>query len=433
MNITSWGNYKTIDAKIVEPRTYTELWSLLLSNKNYIPRGEGKSYGDSALNECVIKGAGLNHLLEFDKERGILRCQSGVTLERILDEFVPRGWFIYSSPGTKLISVGGAVASDVHGKSHHKEGSFSDHLHSFKIMLPTGEMINCSRDQNPGLFKATCGGMGLTGFITEVTLQLKPISSSRLNVKTVASRGLSQVMELFDEYEKWDYSVAWLDCIGREPADIPSIFTVGQFSETGSLNVHKKQKWAVPFNMPDWTLNPYTARLFNCAYYWLNRLGGEEKEVHYDSFFYPLDSIGKWNRLYGKSGFTQYQFVVPQENSFRTIRDVLNIIQRSDQESYLAVLKKFGEGNDNFLSFPQMGFSLALDFQINSQLFDLLNKLDTLITERGGRIYLTKDAHISEDIFKKGYPRHKDFLKVLESYDIRGQIGSLQSKRIGLT
>lgn len=433
MNITSWGNYKSVDAEIFEPRTYAELRSLMQQTQEYIPRGEGKSYGDSALNECVIKSGGLNHLLDFDDEKGILRCHSGVTLERILDEFVPRGWFIYSSPGTKLISVGGAVASDVHGKSHHKEGSFSDHIYSLKILLPTGEMVHCSREETPDLFKATCGGMGLTGFITEVTLQLKPISSSMLNVNTVAGRGLSEVMERFDEYEDWDYSVAWLDCIGRKPDDIPSIFTVGQFSETGSLIAHKGQKWTIPFNMPDWTLNHFSARMFNYAYYWLNRFGDEEKEVHYDSFFYPLDSIGKWNRLYGKSGFTQYQFVVPLENSFDTIRDVLNIIQRSDQESYLAVLKKFGEGNANFLSFPQKGFSLALDFQVGPGLFDLLNELDTLINERGGRIYLTKDVHISEDIFKEGYPRHKDFMKVLESYNIRGRVGSLQSKRIGLT
>lgn len=433
MKISSWGNYKSVDAEIISPRTYSELKSFITQKQPFIPRGEGKSYGDSALANTVIRSEGLNHFLDFDTDRGILRCQSGVTLEMILEAFVPRGWFLYSTPGTKLISVGGAVASDVHGKSHHKEGTFGEHIYSLKLMLPDGNILECSNDKNADLFRATCGGMGLTGFILEVTLQLKPISSSYLQTIVKSGYGLKNTMQLFHEFRDADYSVAWLDCINRTAENLVSIFSAGHFQEKGSLDKHQQQKLSVPGIFPSFLLNRYSAALFNRLYYWKNRFSSSQKSEHYDSFFYPLDSVANWNRVYGKSGFTQYQFVVPHDSSFEVLSEIINRIHKSDFNSYLAVLKEFGKQNDHFLSFPMEGFSLAVDFKIKEGIFDFLSELDEIVINNGGRIYLTKDAHISKRTFKKGYPEYQQFLDVLDRYNISGQTESLQSKRIGIS
>lgn len=425
-SITSWGNYPRIQAETVSPDKFQVHESL-----SGIPRGLGRSYGDSALTDTIIQSDNLSRFIEFDEDSGLLRCEAGVSLDTILKVFVPKGWFLSVTPGTKFVTVGGAIASDVHGKNHHTEGSFSDHVTSL-ILNIAGKSIECSKDQNPKLFKATCGGMGLTGLITEATIKLKPINSAYIKQKTIKARNLAHVMELFEKYNSYTYSVAWIDCLSTGDKLGRSLLMLGEHSDVGKLNTHNEGKLTVPCNMPSFLLNKYTIQAFNSAYSNKQLKDEVDNIVHYDPFFYPLDGINNWNRMYGKKGFTQYQFVIPKKAGLEGLSEILTAIAESKQGSFLAVLKAFGPGNDNLLSFPMEGYTLALDFKINDKLFKLLDKLDMIVRKHEGRLYLSKDVRMSEAMFKQSYPQWEEFHSIRKQYGADKLYQSLQSKRIGL-
>lgn len=426
--LTSWGKYPLIDANITTPSTSQNLTELGLTG---IGRGLGRSYGDSALSEQVIESQKLNHFISFDEVSGLLRCEAGVSLNDILTMFVPKGWFLPVTPGTKFVTVGGAIASDVHGKNHHLEGSFSDHVTSFTLIINNKKFI-CSKEENSDLFYATSGGMGLTGVITEATFKLKPIKSAYINQKIVKAQNLGAALELFEQYEKTTYSVAWIDCLSTGKSLGRSLLMLGEHSDDGKLPTHKDGLFNMPCDMPSFLLNKYTIQTFNTAYY--NKQLKEEinNTVHYDSFFYPLDGINNWNRMYGSNGFTQYQFVIPKEAGKEGLTEILEAIAESKQGSFLAVLKVFGKGNQNLLSFPMEGYTLALDFKLNDKLFTLLNRLDAIVRKYDGRLYLSKDVRMSEEMFKVSYPKWKEFQAVRKRYGADELYHSLQSKRIGL-
>ena len=398
--ITSWGKYPLIDADINAPSTSEELANEMQSG---IARGLGRSYGDSALSENIVVSEQLNHFILFDEETGTLCCEAGVSLDEILINFVPKGWFLSVTPGTKFVTVGGAIASDVHGKNHHLEGSFSDHVTSITLITNEQE-ITCSREDNPDLFHATCGGMGLTGIITEATFKLKPITSAYINQKVVKAKNLETALALFEQYKDVTYSVAWIDCLSTGDNLGRSLLMLGEHADKGELTTHKDGLLNMPCDMPSFLLNKYTIQAFNSAYY--NKQLKEEvnNTVHYDPFFYPLDGINNWNRMYGGNGFTQYQFVIPKVAGKEGLTEILAAIAESKQGSFLAVLKVFGEGNKNHLSFPMEGYTLALDFKLNDKLFALLDRLDIIVRKYKGRLYLTKDVRMSEEMFKAGSP-----------------------------
>lgn len=430
MRLNSWGMYPLIKNKNFIFQTKEELKNKLEENNTFIPFGNGRSYGDSALNENIIYCKPYNYFLDFDENTGLLHCQSGVMLSEIIDTFVARGWFLKVTPGTKLITIGGAIASDIHGKNHHVEGCFSSCVEEFTLMLPSGEIRTCKKGDE--LFFATCGGMGLTGIILEAKIYLKRINSKYINQTTIKTKNLKETFEAFEKYSYLPYSVAWIDCLARDENIGKCLLMVGDFADDGKLDFKEKKKKNIPFNFPSFTLNNLSVKAFNWLYYKKAPMGESKQKVDIDTFFYPLDAINNWNRIYGKGGFTQYQFILPKEISFEGLREILTEISNSGKGSFLAVLKLYGKANENYLSFPIEGYSLALDFKIEKGLFELLEKLDQIVLKYSGRIYLTKDVRVSKETFEKGYPNIEKFRNLRKEYGMDKKFQSLQSKRVGI-
>jgi len=430
MNLNSWGMYPVIKNKKVVFHTKEELKDKLSQQKNTIPFGNGRSYGDSALAENIIYCKPYNYFLDFDEENGILHAQSGVMLSEILEAFVPKGWFLKVTPGTKLITIGGAIASDIHGKNHHVEGCFSECVEEMSIMLPDSSIATCKKGDE--LFRATCGGMGLTGVILDAKISLKKINSKYINQTTIKTKNLKETFEAFEKYAHLPYSVAWIDCLASGENIGKCLLMVGDFADDGDLSFKEKKKLNIPFNFPSFALNNLSVKAFNWLYYKKAPDGESHQRVDIDTFFYPLDAINNWNRIYGKGGFTQYQFILPKEVSFEGLQEILGAISKSGKGSFLAVLKLYGKANDNYLSFPMEGYSLALDFKIEKGLFELLDRLDEIVLKYGGRIYLTKDVRVSKETFEKGYPMIEKFREFRKANGMDIKFQSLQSKRVGI-
>lgn len=434
MNITGWGKYPDINANIIRPRTNGAVTELLTNRDDFvgIARGLGRSYGDSSLHSNVVDLTELDHFLDFDEHAGTLTCAAGVSLEAIVKYFLPRGWFLPVTPGTKFVTVGGAIASDVHGKNHHLVGSFGDHVLSLRLITAEGETVTCTPTQNTALFAATLGGMGLTGVIIDAVIRLIPVPSSQIEETTIKAANLTEVLALFEEHGASTYSVAWIDCLATGDKLGRSLLMLGEHADTGQFFPPKASALNVPCDMPAALLNRYSIQAFNTLYYHRAHKKLSRRLVHYEPFFYPLDGIHHWNRMYGKNGFTQYQFVLPKTAGREGMTTILNKIARSKRGSFLAVLKAFGKGNDNYLSFPMEGYTLALDFKLEPGLFPLLNELDRVVLDYGGRLYLTKDARMSETTFKKSYANWEKFMTVRTKHGADKVFNSLQSKRLGI-
>jgi decaprenylphospho-beta-D-ribofuranose 2-oxidase len=434
MLIHGWGRHPVIDAQVHAPLTSTAVSAALnkCSESAVIARGMGRSYGDSALAPHVISTAYLNLLLDFDQENGIARCGAGVTLAELLEVLSARGWFLPVTPGTKFVSVAGAIASDVHGKNHHLDGCFSEYVDRFNLLLASGEVVTCSRNEHSDLFHATCGGMGLTGIILEATLRLKRIASTFIDQTTYKAHNLADALDLFDAHHGAPYSVAWIDCLVTGDALGRSLVMLGSHSGYGGLAPQRKRSLAVPIDMPASMLNRFSIAAFNTLYFHRIRHSPLKQQVHYEPFFYPLDGIHDWNRLYGKRGFVQYQFALPKTAGSSGMTAILEKIVASGRGSFLAVLKAFGKENANLLSFPTEGYTLALDFKLADGLFALLEELDAMVLDHGGRIYLAKDARMSEKTFKHSYARWEEFQDTRARYGALGRFASEQSKRLGM-
>ena len=437
MKVGNWSNYPIVDS---EMKSYNGSGKLPFS-KPFIPRGNGRCYGDSSLNNNIASMLGHNKALAFDVKSGIFTCQAGMTLDRVLEITVPSGWFLPVTPGTKFISIGGAVASNVHGKNHHFDGSFNRHVLKIELLSATGEIVTCSSTQNTELFETTSGGMGLTGIILQVTFQLKKIESSYIANKSIKAKNLDELVDLFRENEKVTYSVSWIDCLQTGKSKGRGLLMLGEHAKFDELNDQQKEnplvphppsKITFPINLPPNSINKISVKAFNTAYYGKQFSREQHSIIHYDPFFYPLDAILMWNRVYGKKGFLQYQFVIPFGQSNNGMHKVLDKIREYGQGSPLVVLKLFGK-QDDFISFPMEGFTLALDFPIRKGLFEFLDELDRMIIDLGGRHYLTKDARMSKETFFKGYPNAQEFAERIKKYNPDYRFSSLQSERLGLT
>jgi len=357
--------------------------------------------------------------LFFDKKNGLLKAESGILLADILDIIVPHGFFLPVTPGTKWISLGGAVASNIHGKNHHKEGGIANYIVSFELINESGESIFCSRTENTALFSETIGGMGLTGIISSITLQLKTIETSFIQQKSIKAKNLEELLDLFEQHHHFTYSVAWIDCLKKGKNLGRSILMLGEHATKNELSsnqkialkLHPNKTINIPFYFPNFSLNRYSIQLFNALYY--NKQWDKEKNslVHYDSFFYPLDKINNWNKIYGNNGFTQYQLVIPFERGREGLKEIIHTISQSGIGSFLAVLKTFGKKDEfaSSLSFPMEGYTLALDFKISPEVFSLLDQLDKIVSAYNGKLYLTKDARMPKAMFEKCYPNFKAF------------------------
>lgn len=425
--VSNWGNYPVVEKEMRSEDNYDEIKKFILNNNEVIARGNGRCYGDAALGEAIFSTKKLNKFISFDRINGILECESGVLLTEILDVIVPQGYFLSVTPGTRLITIGGAIASDVHGKNHHSEGCFSNYVLEFSIMVENGEIKKCSREENSDLFWATMGGMGLTGIILSAKIKLKNIETAYIRQEQIKAENLDEIFDLFEESESWTYSVAWIDCLQKGKNIGRSIMMRGEHAlkselpakyQEKPLKLKKKLTPTVPFYFPSFVLNTWTVKLFNWLYF--NKQKKVVKNyIDYDTFFYPLDVINDWNKIYGKNGFIQYQMIIPREKGKEGMKQILETIAKSGQGSFLAVLKRYGASHpEAYNSFPIDGYSVALDFKINAQLKQLVANLDKIVEDFGGRIYLTKDSMSKPSL--TNYLKNTDSTKFV----------SLQSKRI---
>jgi len=430
MKINGWGRYPVCDATILCPKTQ-EHYQQALQSGSFISRGLGRSYGDSANSAIVVQSNYWDHLIEFDSLTGILRCEAGLSLSQILKLTVPQGWFLPVTSGTSFVTIGGAIASDIHGKNHHLSGTFTQHVLSIEMMLGNGEIVALSKTNMSELFQATCGGMGLTGIILSAAIQLIPIESPFIKQTTLKAKSLEAVCEQFDDNNSSTYSVAWIDCLSLGKNLGRSLLMLGEHcAGNGVLKIPKSIN--VPFTLPSATLNSYSIKAFNALYYHKNLSARKQAIIPLQTYFYPLDTLTNWNRLYGKSGFIQYQFVIPQSVGMMGLKAILQVIAQSGMGSFLAVLKVFGKANTNYLSFPLEGYTLALDFKLSVDTLKLVKRLDSMVLGFGGRLYLTKDALMTEAFFKTSYPDWEKFEAIRHQYGAIGKFASDQSRRIGL-
>ena len=410
----AWGKLRPARATVCTPA-----WppAALPGPGPLLAYGLGRSYGDSCLLDggTMIETRFLDRIRAFDPHTGLLRAEAGISLDAILRFCVPRGWFLPTTPGTALVTLGGAIANDVHGKNHHRSGCIGNHIPAFDLLRSDQPVQTCHAGD--ALHAATIGGLGLTGLITAAQIQLTPIRSAFLDVELIRFSGLDEFMALSAESAAtWEHTVAWIDCIAGGALLGRGIFIRGNWSDRGALTLHRPARLSVPMDLPACTLNRFSVRAFNTLYY--RRFCGKTKTLHqhYAPFFYPLDGVGQWNRIYGKRGFYQYQCVTPPAAGTGPMVQILKQIAASGQASFLAVLKTFGHvASPGLLSFPTPGITLALDFaDRGARTRELFDRLDAIVRDAGGRLYPAKDARMRADDFPRFYPQLETFRNHLD-------------------
>lgn len=418
-NVQSWGRYpKHFPAMILRPDWLSDI--TFPNEVAVLGFGLGRSYGDSCQNSngTIIDCSRLNRMLGFDETTGILRCESGVSLGDILHEFTPRGWFLPVTPGTKFVTVGGAVANDVHGKNHHCEGTFGRHILRFGLLRSNGESLECSPESNADLFRATIGGMGLTGIITWAEVQLKRIETPFIAKESRRFASLDEFFDISTEFDtRFSYTVSWTDCVSPLKFGRGILMAGNHAVVSDSLpEVPHARTKIFPFDMPSWALNRYSILAFNASYYRSHFSQLRRSIEYYDSFFYPLDAILHWNRMYGRRGFLQYQFHAPFSAGKEVVSDIFRRIARSGEGSFLAVLKTFGSiKSPGLMSFPREGVNLALDFPFRGKsTLKLLDILDDAVADAGGAVYPAKDARMSARAFKRFFPQWNEFAQFID-------------------
>jgi FAD/FMN-containing dehydrogenase len=438
--IHGWGRYPRGRAELVRPERLREVAPP--ATGAVIARGQGRSYGDAAMssNGVVMLTERLNRFLHFDEANGELTAEAGTTVAELLDVLLPRGFFPTVTPGTKHVSLGGCFAADVHGKNHHRDGAFAEHVNEIELVTADGERRRCSRQEDSELFWTTAGGMGLTGLITQLTLKLLSVESVWVIARNHPARDLDALFEMLEDDEYDDkYSVAWVDALARGARLGRGILTTGHHATLDELPQSfisplardATSSYQVPFDFPSWILNRTSLAAFNEIYFRRQSSRQTSFVASLDSFFYPLDRIDNWNRMYGSRGFTQYQCVLPASTSRRGLRLLLETLAASTCSSFLAVLKRFGPEDEGPLSFPMEGYTLALDLPMTGpELFSVLNRFDELVLEHGGRVYLAKDSRLAPGSFRRMYPRFDDWKRVKVSVDPVDRFSSDLSRRL---
>lgn len=441
MKLSGWGRYPVLEARTHRPRSVEALRQLVVSEPHLIARGNGRAYGDSAINmSATIETRHLNRMIAFDPASGQLIAESGVFLGDIIAAFLPRGWFPMVTPGTKFVTLGGAIAADVHGKNHHRDGSFRSCVDWIDVMGPDGEIRRCSPQDDAGLFEHTLGGMGLTGIILQAAIRLRPVETAWIRQTTIAAPNLKAAMAAFEAAQDATYSVAWIDCLGTGGNLGRSLVMLGEHAARADLPpaqarapfwIKSKRKLSVPMDLPAFTLNSLTVRAFNAFYYWAGARKTGTQLVDWDGYFYPLDAILGWNRIYGRNGFAQFQCALPLDRSEAGLTALLSEIAKVGSGSFLAVLKRFGK-QDSAFSFPMEGFTLALDFPVTPKTLALLERLDQITIAHGGRFYLAKDSRMTSATLRASDPRAADFKAHRDSHGFTSRFRSAQSERLAL-
>ncbi|ODS54277.1 MAG: hypothetical protein ABS36_11425 [Acidobacteria bacterium SCN 69-37] len=403
-----------------------------------LSRGLGRSYGDSSLppaSQPVVASTVLaDRLLAFDEATGDLTAEAGYCLYDLWDTFLPRGWFTPVSPGTQFVTLGGMVAADVHGKNHHRAGTIGAHVRAIVLRVAGGEIVRCSRTAHADLFRATIGGMGLTGHIVEVTLRLVRVPSPWIIGETRRIPNIDAfVGALKSAAAIWPFTMGWIDCLSTGPRLGRGVLFSGRWAtadEAPQRFPRRLRRLSVPVSCPSWVMGTTIGRLFNAVYYRVHRTTPRARIVHPESFFYPLDSVHHWNRLYGRSGFTQYQCVLPESAGARAVHDLLVLMSRFGAASFLCVIKDCGPQGDGLLSFPLSGVSVALDLPVRDDTQQVVDALNAFVVEAGGRVYLAKDAYTRAEHFRAMEPRLSEFETIRRRWDPDGRIRSQQSIRL---
>lgn len=435
MKLAGWGNYPRVACRTGELAGEDRH---LLAEPPLIARGRGRAYGDAALQpNLTVLTRRLDHLLAFDPASGLLTAEAGMGLDTLLEIFLPRGWLPPVMPGTQFVTLGGMVAADVHGKNHHQAGSFGRHVLGLRLLLGDGRVVECGPDTHPDLFAATLGGMGLTGIILSVTFRLLPVQTAWIRCETLRAPGLAAAQEAFEDSADWTYTVAWIDCL--DPAN-RCLVSRGEIAALDQLPpalrrtpfvVPARAARRVPFDFPGWALNPWSVTAFNTAYYHAAPRRPVPGLMAFDRFFFPLDAVLEWNRIYGRGGFTQYQCVLPKAAGREGLPRLLAAIREDGTGSFLAVLKLFGR-QDGLLSFPMEGYTLALDFPLRRPALALLDRLDSIVADHGGRLYLAKDSRTTPTMLRRFYPRIEQFQDIRARWSARGRMQSLLAERLAL-
>ncbi|MCV6585604.1 MAG: FAD-binding oxidoreductase [Marinibacterium sp.] len=444
-SLSGWGRWPVRDCQTIPLRVDAGFGDGPgFGARTAIARGNGRSYGDPALNpDMTVEATAARRMLSFDIETGELVLEAGVMLADVLSVFVPRGWFPPVTPGTKLVTIGGMIGADVHGKNHHGAGSFADHVNWFDLLCADGRVRRCSPQENADLFHATCGGMGLTGHILAASIRLQRVGSAWIRQTTVPVPDLDGAMEVFETNLDTTYSVAWIDCLAGGADRGRSLVYLGEHAEPDALegtsrsdpfHLPPRRRKRMPMDAPGWALNRLSLRAFNHVYYRAGCRAAGPGIVDYDSYFYPLDSIDNWNRLYGARGFAQYQCALPLSTARDALLEQLDAISGAGLGSFLAVLKRLGPGAAaRPLSFPIEGYTLALDFPVSSRALTLLDRLDEITIAAGGRLYLAKDSRMTQSTAEAGYGAALTRFRTLRAETGASAIfQSLQSRRLAL-
>ncbi len=433
-----WGLYPVVTATVRRARYRRDLRDG--TETTVLAQGNCRSYGDACLHDSVVSTLPLKHLLSFDTARGLLRAEAGVTIEEIIRFAVPRGFFPPVTPGTKFTTLGGCIAADVHGKNHHADGSIAAFIRDLDMVLADGTAVRCSRRERPDLFWATLGGMGLTGFVYAATVQLKKIGSAYIKQRVIKTADFAETCRVFAETQsQYTYSAAWIDCLKKGRRLGRGLVLLGEHAdgvEAGKdpLQLHAEGKFDVPLFFPGFALNTWSMGLFNRAFYHRQLRRERAGLVHYDPYFYPLDAIHRWNRIYGRKGFLQYQVVVPYRDGEAIMADLLRRIAARGIPSLLTVLKSFGPQSEGLLSFPTAGYTLALDIPLrDGSLIPFLRELNKTVVQAQGRVYLAKDAILESEDFAAMYPHLDQFKAVKRKYDPQHRFRSRLSDRLGIT
>ncbi len=437
--IGGWGRVSNTYTRLITPDTISELIRVL-PEQSTIARGNGRSYGDSAVGlDSTISMKKINKILTFDIRNGTLVAEAGTLLSQILECCIPQGWFPNVVPGTKYVSLGGMIAANVHGKNHCSSGSFGNSILWLDLLTKEGDVYRCSRTSNSELFNWTIGGMGLTGIIIRAEIELRPIETCWMVRHSNFTYRLEDLIDGFDDTRSAEYSVAWIDPKYYDGIDIKAIlFTADHaavddlpFKTPHPLRRNKGNPWSIPNFLRLQIINSFSIKIFNLVYYFMRKFGSQKQIIRLDKFFFPLDSVSDWNRIYGKRGLLQYQLVFPAKTSYVGLRMIFDAINESGFNSFVCVLKKFGTDDFEF-AFPTEGFSLAIDFPADIEVYSLLEHLDQIVLENQGRFYLAKDVRMSKHIFWKADERAQKFQKFRESNNLSSSFQSVQSVRLGL-
>ena len=443
MELSGWGRYPRRNGRVARPENVGSIQ--FAEEPSLVARGWGRSYGDAAIpaeTGCALLTERLNRYLAFDENSGILRAEAGTTLAEVLETFVPRGWFPAVTPGTKFVSIGGCVAADVHGKNQHQAGTFGAQTTELEIKLADETRVTCSRERDAELFRATLGGMGLTGLITEVSFRLVPIETAFMMSRHQPARDLEECLRLLENPAPDEHVACWIDGTAKGTRLGSGVMIAGRHARRDELNppaadplnYRTRRAPRLPFSPPSWALNHFASAIFNRLYARRQTGKGAPFLADIESFFYPLDAIGNWNAFYGNAGFVQHQCVLPSATAATGLRLMLETLAASGLTSFLTVLKRFRGEGAGLLSFPMEGYTLSLDFAMRgAPLFDLLKKLDAIVLQHGGRVYLAKDACLDPETFRAMYPRHREWQEIKRRVDPTNRFRSALSERLGLT